>query len=199
MDILDDETLIRFSRDGSTEAQGVLCTRHYPRVLRAVIGRTGNTEDAEEITQNTFMLAMERIGSFRGESRFYTWLYRIAMNQSVSYKRRNPPAHLDVSEFIIALADKNVSNGLGHMVAEEYRLLIESIMNSIQEAYREILVLNCMNGLKPCEIARELDIPDGTVRSRLKRGKKKFMELYSMAMNHYHRDDGQINKENRTY
>src|SRR5262249_19145664 len=84
----DDDRLIAESLRGRTEAFGELVCRYQDRLFNAIYRLLGNTEDARDVVQEAFLHAYQALESFKGDSRFFTWLYRIAMNAAISWKRK---------------------------------------------------------------------------------------------------------------
>ena len=86
---LDDQSLVQACRAGQTEAFGSLVARYQDRLYPTVLRLIGSAEDAEDVLQDTFVRAFEKLDQFQGESSFYTWIYRIAVNLALSgYRRR---------------------------------------------------------------------------------------------------------------
>src|SRR5438093_1516632 len=92
----DDQPLIEACRAGQTQAFGELVRRYQDRLYPTVLRLTGSAEDAHDLLQDAFLRAYEKLGRFHGESSFYTWLYRIAVNLALTdRRRRRPTARLD--------------------------------------------------------------------------------------------------------
>ena len=87
----DDQSLIDACRGGKTEAYGVLVSRYQDRLYPTVLRLAGSPEDAQDLLQDTFLRAYQKLGHFHGESSFYTWVYRIAVNLALSGRRRRRP------------------------------------------------------------------------------------------------------------
>ena len=86
-----DQGLIDACRAGKTEAYGILVRRYQDRLYPTVLRLTGCAEDAQDLLQETFLRAYQKLGRFHGESSFYTWIYRIAVNLALSRRRRKRP------------------------------------------------------------------------------------------------------------
>jgi len=178
----DDERLIAESVQGRTEAFGELVCRYQDRLFNTTYRLLGNAEDARDVVQEAFLHAYQSLRSFKGEARFFTWLYRIAFNTAISHKRKQRTIRrmdagrngegaaepLDASEF----------SQPGHSLErseEEQR--IQQALNRLSAEHRAVLILKDMEGQKYEEIAEALDVPIGTIRSRLHRARLELREL----------------------
>jgi len=134
----------------------------YQRVLFAVALRlVANYEDARDVTQNTFVRAYEHLDSYDPERRFFSWIYRIAVNESLNLRRARRPEE--------ALADPmEVSGGQSEAVAaHETAARVERALGKLTEEYREVVVLRYFGDLSYEEIAEAVGVPEKTVKSRL--------------------------------
>lgn len=134
----------------------------YERVLFGVALRlVGNYEDARDATQNTFIRAYERLESFDPERRFFSWIYRIAVNESLNLRRaRRPQEPLGTSI--------EVAGGQAEAVeAGETAARVERAIAQLSEEYREVVVLRYFGELSYEEISEAVGVPEKTVKSRL--------------------------------
>lgn len=174
-----DQQLIDRTISGDQEAFDCLVSRHAGRLLTMIRHLVGNREDAEDLMQETFAKAYFKLDTFAGKSAFFTWLYRIAFNLSVSKrrKRRIESTHQRTS---IDVAPTPVDAGptVGQRLegAEQAERLRQAI-DQLDEDRRMVLVLRDMDGLDYGEIADLLSIPKGTVRSRLHRARSDLKEI----------------------
>src|SRR5262245_37899772 len=178
----DDSRLIAECLAGDTTAFGELVRRYQDRLYNTVYRLVGNAEDARDVVQDAFLNAYQSLDSFKGDAQFFTWLYRIAFNTSVSLKRKQRvvlrietgAAEGGAHEPI----DPSESSRPGHALeqAEEERRLHEALQRLSAE-HRAVLVLKDLEGLKYEEMAEALQVPVGTVRSRLHRAR---MELRAL-------------------
>jgi RNA polymerase sigma-70 factor (ECF subfamily) len=134
---------------------------------------TGSAEDSAELLQDAMIRAYRGLHSYQGDSSFYTWLYRIAMNVVFSDRRKRrlrlvPTESLGEIDRILPPDRQSPSRG---MELDEQRTLIQQALAEVPEPYRAVLVLKDIEGLKYEEIGEILDIPVGTVRSRLHRAR----------------------------
>ena len=173
----DDQDLIDACRSGETVAYGVLVQRYQDRLYPTVLRLTGCAEDAQDLLQETFFRAFRKLDRFHGESSFYTWIYRIAVNLALSGRRKRRP--------MLRLADGTGASGsLNEPVAEhrecdpslpleraERDQMIQDALNALATDHRAVVVMKEFDGLRYEEIAMILNIPVGTVRSRLHRAR----------------------------
>jgi RNA polymerase sigma-70 factor (ECF subfamily) len=184
-----DADLVALARDGSRSAFAALVERHQAAIYRLAMRMSHNQGDAEEITQETFFLAHRGIGSFQGDARFRTWLYRIAMNQALMLRRatkRRPTQSLEV--VMPASADLGIaacsgrgrsSGGDGDNASDELshtKQLVErayQALGQLDESLRAALVLRDLEELSAEEAAQVLGISPEAVRQRAHRGRLK--------------------------
>ena len=145
---------------------------------------TENTEEARDLTQETFLRAFQSIGQFRGESDLRTWIYRIAINQARNRWRwwrrrhRDSTVSIDVahaagnSALMAQLRSGNSSNPEHGALAHERERALRKALSGLRRVYREAVVLRDIEGFAYEEIAVALDISVGTVKSRLARGRQ---------------------------
>ena len=143
---------------------------------------TENTEEARDLTQETFLRAFQSIGQFRGESDLRTWIYRIAINQARNrwrwWRRRHRDSTVSIdaadaagnSALMAQLRSGNSSNPEHGALAHERERALRKALSGLRRVYREAVVLRDIEGFAYEEIAVALDISVGTVKSRLARG-----------------------------
>jgi RNA polymerase sigma-70 factor, ECF subfamily len=167
-------------QQGDTEAFAVLVERHQKKMLNIAFRMTGNYDDACDVVQDAFLAAFRAIKKFKGEAHFSTWLYRIVVNytknrlkQTQSLKHREQPAIDDFAEegraFCPACADEKCPEE--QMVQQERDAKVQHCISKLDNEYREVLVLRDIQGFSYEEIRDVLQIPDGTVKSRLSRAR----------------------------
>jgi RNA polymerase sigma-70 factor, ECF subfamily len=171
LDLSDDAPLIAATLAGDTAAYGRLVGLYQDRLYNSLLRVVG--EDADDIVQDAFIQAYLKLSSFRGSSAFYTWLYRIAFNLAMSHARRErKTASLDDmkagwgSEPVDAQAAPDAG-----LETRESVEMVQSALAALHTEYRTILVLREIDGCRYDEIAEILDLPVGTVRSRLFRAR----------------------------
>jgi len=175
---LDDHSLVQACRAGQTEAFGLLVQRYQDRLYPTILRLIGSAEDAEDVLQDTFVRAFEKLGQFQGESSFYTWIYRIAVNLALSgYRRRR------VRALLLPKLERHASPGedppdespdsdptIGVERAERDRI-IEAALDKLVAEHRAVVILKDFDGHRYEEISAILNVPVGTVRSRLHRAR----------------------------
>lgn len=176
--VSDDAQLIEQTLAGRSAAFGELVRKYQDRLFNTVVHVAGNAEDARDIVQDAFVQAFLKLESFQQHAAFYTWLYRIAFNVAISHRRTRRP-HMSIEQARDQIGAEPVDPGDGAEAAllrkERCRQVRDAIAR-IKEEYRAVLVLREMDGCCYETIAEILDLPIGTVRSRLHRGRLQLME-----------------------
>ena len=174
--IVEDENgLIEQARRGDRNAFGELVYRYYPGVVRVVYHMCGDTGLAEDMAQEAFLRAWLALPSFRPQSSLRNWLYRIAVNATLDVLRRRKDELLeDQADRMIADQTAGPETSL---IEKERMALLRQAMHSLPEAARSVLVLREYGSLSYQEIASVLDIPVGTVMSRLNYARNRLREL----------------------
>ena len=174
MNSLDDNTLIRLVLEGNTSAFDVIVRRYNTKVYSLAYRLLNSVEDAEDVAQDTFSQAFKGLGSFRGTSKFYTWLFRITYNLAISQRRKRKPAlslnSQTDSQGEITLPSDDASP-MKNMEDEEGKTLMDKALGLLSLDHRAGLVLKEIEGFSYEEIALSLGVPVGTVRSRLHRAR----------------------------
>ena len=187
--VLRDGELVGQCRQGDMQAFSVLVERYQDRLFNTTYRLCGNYQDACELTQEAFLRALRSISKFRGEAKFYTWLFRIAVNLVRSHQRRagrRRVSSLDSGDGTMAAASQAASllgnNGANPaeraMQAERNGKVIAGLGQLAQE-YRTAIVLRDVEGLDYQQMAEILNVPVGTVKSRVHRGRLALRELLS--------------------
>ena len=175
----DEQGLIDACRAGKTEAYGTLVRRYQDRLYPTVLRLTGCAEDAQDLLQETFLRAYEKLGNFQGESSFYTWVYRIGVNLALSGRRRRRPTRLgdgrDGSPDDQVTDPGETDPSLPMERAERDRA-IQGALDGLAADHRAVVVMKEFDGLRYEEIGAILGIPVGTVRSRLHRARCELRE-----------------------
>ncbi|EMB2319286.1 RNA polymerase sigma factor RpoE [Proteus mirabilis] len=175
---LTDQMLVEKVQLGDQKAFNLLVIRYQHKVA-SLISRYVPQGDVPDVAQEAFIKAYRAIGSFRGDSAFYTWLYRIAVNTAKNYlvaQGRRPPSNdldaSDVENFETSNALKEISNPENLMLSEELRRVVSQTIESLPEDLRVAITLRELDGLSYEEIAVIMDCPVGTVRSRIFRARE---------------------------
>ena len=175
----DDASLIAATLAGDTAAFGRLVQQYQDRLYNSLLRVLGSADDAADIAQDAFVQAYVKLDSFRGGSAFYTWLYRIAFNLAMSQRRRqHNAASLDQMKSLIGSEpmDGQPTADAG-VLAQERADLVHAALGELSMEHRQILVLREIDGCRYDEIAEILDLPVGTVRSRLFRARLEMRDL----------------------
>jgi len=174
-----DQQLVQRVQKGDKSAFDLLVLKYQHRVLKLVSRFVNDAAEAEDVAQEAFLKAYRALPAFRGESAFYTWLYRIAINTAknalVSNRRRPVDFDLDLQdpdqyERQAKLKDSDTPEGV--LLTDEIRLVVEKALEQLPEDLRTAIVLRELEGLSYEEIAEAMDCPVGTVRSRIFRARE---------------------------
>jgi RNA polymerase sigma-70 factor (ECF subfamily) len=168
-----DDQLIQATLGGNRDAFGRLICKYQDRLYNGMVQVTRDETEAEDIVQEAFILALTKLNTFRGKSAFFTWLYRIAYNVAITRLRRKRPTvplgnRADENQLQLTGDEPQPDDGLEKR--EQAHLLMQGL-DKLSEEHRVILVLREMEELDYEAIAEVLDLPIGTVRSRLHRAR----------------------------
>jgi RNA polymerase sigma-70 factor (ECF subfamily) len=169
----DDAPLIAATLAGDSAAFGQLVGLYQDRLYNSLLRVVGSAEDAGDIVQDAFVQAYVKLDTFRGSSAFYTWLYRIAFNLAMSHARRGRKT-TSLDDMKSSMGSEAVDGQPPPEASMEQREQVEMVHAALAELsteYRTILVLREIDGCRYEEIAKILDMPVGTVRSRLFRAR----------------------------
>ncbi len=179
-----DYVLAREAATGSTGAVRDLYERHHQRVYALCLRMTRNGADAEDLTQEVFVHVMRKIGLFRGESRFTTWLYRLTVNLVLMRFRHwaiRPEQQMpDNFDSTISAVLRNRQSA---SVRITDRLALDSALAQLAPGCRSVFVLFAVEGYQHREIARLLGCTTGTSKSQLHRARKKLKRLLTSTSN----------------
>jgi RNA polymerase sigma-70 factor (ECF subfamily) len=170
-----DEELLRRFIEGDERSFTELMKRHEDRIFALAYRITGQRADALEATQEAFIVAFRRASSFRGESSFGTWLYRIGINASKDLLRKRK----DVPVEDVAAAEPGGHSSVMDQAAQ--RIDVSRALAGLPEDYREAVVMHDLGGVPYEEIARLTSVPIGTVKSRISRGRRMLAEALEQA------------------
>ncbi|MCW3094525.1 MAG: polymerase sigma factor, sigma-70 family [Chthonomonadaceae bacterium] len=157
---------------GDERAIRWVLNRYRDRVVRLAAHVLHNSREAEDVAQEAFVKAFRQIGQFRGDSGFYAWLYRIVINLCLDRMRRKSMT----SEMPL---EENVAHFVAVSPDVENRLSVAQVLDSLTPPMRAALVLREVEGLEYAEIADVLNIPVGTVRSRLNTAREQFRRRWT--------------------
>ena len=176
---LTDQVLIERVQNGDKQAFNLLVTKYQNKVCNLISRYVSNPGDVPDVAQEAFIKAYRAIPSFRGESAFYTWLYRIAVNTAknhiVAQGRRPPATDVDAEEaefYETGNALKEISNPENLTLSKELQRVVFSAIEALPEDLKTAMTLRELDGLSYEEIAEVMDCPVGTVRSRIFRARE---------------------------
>jgi len=179
----DSELVVR-AQAGDPDAFGRLVLQHKESISRVIFRITKNREDAEDVLQETFLKAYEHLDQFKGDSKFYTWIVRIAVNQALmKLRRRKTDKSVSLDEQIdtgedtivreIAAWDEDPEEQFSR---EELATILDSAVDSLEPIYRSVFVLRDVEDLSTEETAEALDLSVPAVKSRLLRARLQMRE-----------------------
>lgn len=148
--------------DGESTAFELLVTRYQPVLFNVALRMLGDYEDARDAAQNTFVKAYEKLSTYDTERRFFSWLYRILMNECLNLRRR--PANQLLGDAEDAVAGEAGTDGVE---AAERKRDVKQALLALSPAYREVIVLRHFAALSYDEMSAAIGVPPKTVKSRL--------------------------------
>ena len=181
---IDESALVTQAREGDTTAFGELVRRYEGKIFRLAQHVTQNREDAEDVLQETFMKAYEHLEQFKGDSKFYTWIVRIAVNQALmKLRRRKTDKSVSLDETIDTGEDTVVreiaawgENPEQQLSREELGGILDSAIQGLEPLYRSVFVLRDIEELSTEETAEALGLSVPAVKSRLLRARLQLRE-----------------------
>ena len=162
--------LISRARGGDREAFGALVEQYRDNVYRLAYRMCGNAYDADEAAQEAFVAAWRALPNFRGDAKFSTWLYRLTTNAAIDVMRREKRHQTVGDGEMVDLAD-DADSPQETVERTEQQEAVQKALATLSEEYREVLLLRYMEELDYAEIAEVLQLPSGTVKSRINRAK----------------------------
>ena len=174
-----DEQLLKRAQQGDSRAFDLLVLRYQHRIMAVVSRFISDRDEVLDVTQDAFIRAWKAMPKFRGDSQFYTWVYRIAVNTAknhlVAKKRRPPGSDIDINDaenFMDADGLRDIENPENALSGEEMAKAVHEAMMALPEDLRTAVTLREFDGLSYEEIAEVMDSPVGTVRSRIFRARE---------------------------
>jgi len=189
--VADDLTLVQRVRTGDQRAFKTLVERYQKKVFSVALGMLKDREEARDVSQEAFVKVYKYLDHFKGDASFYTWLYRITVNICIDVMRRKGASKGDQVEFdetiqldtseanLGALGSKLGTNPQKAMLRKELAEKIEAALKEVPEKHRAILLLRELEGMSYEDLARTLEIPKGTVMSRLFHARLKVQKVLS--------------------
>ena len=173
---MDDKHILARARRGELDAFEELVRQYEKRVYAVALRSSGSPEDAADITQEVFLRAWRSIESFRGDSGFSTWLFRITMNLCVDHARHKN-AQPQTQPLVVGEEDAErpipdpAPTPEEHLENSELGRELAAALDEVSEEHRRIVLLRDVSGMSYTEIAEILEISEGTVKSRLSRAR----------------------------
>ena len=165
--------LVYLAQSGDRAALESLLRENYGKIYSICRKLAGNDADADDATQEALLSIVRKISSFKGESRFSTWAYRIATNACLDeIRKRNRRPQLEFSENNESrLATGRTTQPMEDQISD--RLLIENALNALPDEFKIPLILRDQTGMNYQEISFVLSLPEGTVKSRIARARER--------------------------
>ena len=174
-----DSELIKKAKQGNHGAFNILTSKYYPRVYASIFSFIKSKEDSEDLSQQTFIKVWQQLDSFRGDSAFFTWVYRIAINlaknfvTSSGFKKQKINTSIEDTEIDISSFNDIESTVIHDESLEEINDFIDTLPESLKTAF----VLREVEGKSYEDIAMITQTPIGTVRSRIFRARESIVEF----------------------
>jgi len=180
----DDRHLVEAALAGDKHAFGCLVERYQDRVFNTLVRVLGSRDDARDVVQDAFVQAFVKLDSFRGDAKFYTWLYRIAMNLALSQRRRRRPTEsLDTAKDNVGEEPMTQQpTAAEELIRRERAEMLQQALLNLNDEHRQILVLREMESCSYEAISEILELPVGTVRSRLFRARMQLKEQLKILL-----------------
>ena len=173
-----DQALVEQVQAGDKQAFDVLVLKYQNKIIQLVNRYVHDADEARDVAQEAFIKAYRAIGRFRGDSAFYTWLYRIAINTAKNYLvasgRRPPRSDIDAQDaeqYEGATGLKEYATPERLLLKDEIQAAIATAIDELPDDLRTAITLRELEGLSYEEIAQTMDCPIGTVRSRIFRAR----------------------------
>ena len=182
-----DQDLIDKTLQGHSHAFGVLVERYQNFVFTIILRMVKQREAAEEIAQDSFVKAYEKLATFEGRSKFSSWLYSIAYRKALDYikQQRRKVAHTDIEQLSDVAMD-GVENGLQQLIVKEKKELIQQCIMQLSETNAALLTFYYFEDLSVREISEITELSEDNIKIRMFRGRK---ELYSLLAPHIKNTD----------
>jgi len=179
----DDAALVAECRKGRMEAFGSLVAKYQDRLYNTLLRFCGDRDEAADLCQEAFVRAMEKISGFRSRSRFYTWLYRIAVNLAISRRRREKRVRFNsltpdpelgdgqAAGLTAELAARRQTDPVRAAMGRETQSRVLEALEALDDEHRVVVVLRDIEEMDYSQMAAVLSVPVGTVKSRLHRAR----------------------------
>ncbi len=175
-----DEELVDDYKKGNYHSLGMLYERYYKKVYHKCLSFIRRPDEANDIAQDVLMKALENISSFKGNSKFATWLFAITKNHCITYSRGRRNIYFEditsnenIAEEMSDLSDRELY--------EQRELALDDMLYSVREAERQMLVLKYQQNYTIKDLQRELNLSASAVKMRLQRARYKVQKLYEQS------------------
>ena len=187
---LTDQQLVIRVQKGDKKAFDLLVLKYQHKIMSLISRYVRNSDEVQDVAQEAFIKAYRALPNFRGESAFYTWMYRIAINTAknhlVARQRRPPGVDIDIDDAEHFEGDfqlKEIENPENILFGSELKHVVENALQSLPEDLRTAVTLREFDGLSYEDIATAMDCPVGTVRSRIFRAREAIDKQVKAQMN----------------
>ena len=190
---IDDGALIRQCQLGDLKATEGLILRYQNRIFNVIMKIVGNRDDAAELTQETFVKVIEKIGTFKAQSSFYTWLFRVAVNTALNFCRKR--FRVTTQSLDAVVGDGESTRKLGDFLVDKSELepveiaqkketaqLITAALGKLSESHRVVIILRDIEGMSYGEVSATLGVELGTVRSRISRARSEMRKILEATL-----------------
>lgn len=174
-----DQQLVKRVQQGDKRAFDLLVIKYQHKIMALVSRFVQDSAEVQDVTQEAFIKAYRALPKFRGDSAFYTWLYRIAINTAKNYlvarNRRPPSSDVDIEDATYFESDnrlKDTTSPMNLLMGEEMMEVVKRVIKELPEGLRTAVMLREFDGLSYEDIAAVMDCPVGTVRSRIFRARE---------------------------
>jgi RNA polymerase sigma-70 factor (ECF subfamily) len=183
---IQEQELIRRVAAGERVAFKQLFDLHSPRVHNLLLRLVGNNDDAEELTQDVFLSLWKHADSLRGESKLSTWLYRVAVNKAINFKKRSGLFFQIKQLFSLDADNESIIDQLPAAAADspdrqieirEAQIQLADLLGTLPRRQREVYLLHKLEGLSYNEIAEQLHVSLGTIESLMHRAKENLQKV----------------------
>lgn len=181
--MIDEKNIIEKVKKGDLETYSLLINEYQNDIYSLCLSIVKNVDDAMDMTQEAFLIAFENIKNFKGEAKFSTWLYKIAYNLCINYKKRKGELLIldDEDLFNVEIEDKTSS--IWEKIEKDERVkIVKEGLDRIKDGDRLIIELKDIKGLSYEEISMILSCPMGTVKSRLYRARENLKKVVEDIM-----------------
>ncbi len=189
---IDEAALVSQAMAGNMPAVEKLILKYQDRIYNTILKLCGNEADAAELAQDSFVKAIQSLKNFRAQSSFYTWLFRIAVNHTLNFCRKNSRVNFESlqgeidnetgSQLKDYLLDNKTSEPSELAAKKEVSVLLMKALEKLDPQQRAVIVLRDIEQMSYLEIAQTLDIEIGTVKSRIARGRKNLRDIIEAAI-----------------